>query len=46
VVRCGQGPVVGSCKHGNEPSTSVKGEELLDYLSDYQLVKKNPASWS
>jgi hypothetical protein len=26
----GLGPVIGSCEHGNEPSGSIKGEELLD----------------
>jgi len=25
--------VVGSCEHGNEPSGSVKGKELLDQLT-------------
>jgi hypothetical protein len=24
----GQGPVVGSCEHGNEPSGSIKGEQF------------------
>jgi hypothetical protein len=39
--RCGldasgsrQGPVVGSCERGNEPSGSIKGGEILDQLSD------------
>jgi hypothetical protein len=26
----GQGPVVGSCEHGNEPSGFIKGEEFSD----------------
>jgi hypothetical protein len=26
----GYGPVAGSCKHGNEPSGSIKGGEFLD----------------
>jgi hypothetical protein len=26
----GQGPVVGSCEHSNEPSVSIKGREFLD----------------
>jgi hypothetical protein len=30
----GQGPVVGSCEHGDEPSGFIKGGELLDWLSD------------
>jgi hypothetical protein len=29
-----QGPVVGSCEHGSEPSGSIKGREFLDWLSD------------
>jgi hypothetical protein len=31
----GEGPVVDSCEHGNEPSGSIKGREFTDYLSDY-----------
>jgi hypothetical protein len=27
---CGQGPVAGSCDHGNEPSGYIKGGEFLD----------------
>jgi hypothetical protein len=37
VARCGldssdsgQGPVAGSCEHGNEPSGSIKGGKFLD----------------
>jgi hypothetical protein len=30
------------CGHGNEPSGSIKGEEFLDELSDYQVLKKDP----
>jgi hypothetical protein len=33
--------VAGSCEHGNEPSGSIKGGELADQLSDYQLLKKD-----
>jgi len=29
------GPVAGSREHGNEPSSSIKGWEFLDKLSDY-----------
>jgi hypothetical protein len=25
-----QGPVVGSCEHGNEPLGTIKGKEFLD----------------
>jgi hypothetical protein len=31
----GQGPVTGPCKHGNEPSGSIKGGQFLDSPSDY-----------
>jgi hypothetical protein len=31
----GKGPVAGSCEHGNEPSSSIKGGEFLDHPSDY-----------
>jgi len=27
-------PAAGCCEHGNEPSSFIKGEELLDSLSD------------
>jgi hypothetical protein len=37
----GLGPMVGSCEHGNEPSDSIKGGELVDYPSDCQLLKKD-----
>jgi hypothetical protein len=30
----GQGPVLGYCEHGNEPSGSIKGGEF-DQLRDY-----------
>lgn len=39
------GPVAGSRKLGNEPSCSLKGGELLDYLSDYQ-IPKHSAVWT
>jgi hypothetical protein len=28
-----------SCEHGNEPSGSIKCSEILEYLSDRQLLK-------
>jgi hypothetical protein len=40
------GPVVGSCEHSNELSDSIKGEEFLDWLSSYRLLKKDSAPWS
>jgi hypothetical protein len=30
---------VASCEHGNEPLDSIKGEEFLDQLSDYKLLR-------
>jgi len=33
----------GSCERNNEPSCSLKGGKFLDYMSDYQLLKKD---WS
>jgi hypothetical protein len=35
--------VTGSCRHGNEPPSSVKGGDFLDWLSDCQLLNKE---WS
>jgi hypothetical protein len=37
--------VAGFCERGNEPSGSIKDEGFVDYLSYYQLLKKDPASW-
>jgi hypothetical protein len=31
---------MGSCEYGNEHSGSMKGEEILDKLCNYQLLKK------
>jgi hypothetical protein len=42
----GWGPVVGCCVHGDERSSSIKGGEFLDQLSDCQLLKKDCAQWS
>jgi hypothetical protein len=30
-----------SCEHGNEPLDSLKCREILAYLSDWQLLKKD-----
>jgi len=35
-----------SCEDGNEPSGSVRGGKFLDWLSDYELVKKDPVPCS
>jgi hypothetical protein len=42
----GQGPVVGSCEHGNEPSDSIQCCEILEKPGDCRLLKKDPAPWS
>jgi hypothetical protein len=36
----GQDPDAGFCEHGNEPSGSIKCEEFLDQLSDYNLYRR------
>jgi hypothetical protein len=40
----GQGPVMGSCEHGNEPTGSIKAREFLDHHSDYKVIKKSLVS--
>jgi predicted deacylase len=37
--------VEGSCEHGNELSGSIKCWEILEWLSDWQLLKKDSAPW-
>jgi hypothetical protein len=37
---------VSCCEHGNEPSGSLKGGELIDQLSDSESLKKDSAPWS
>jgi hypothetical protein len=38
--------VANCCEYGNEPTHSIKGGEFIDYLSDYQLLKKDSIPWS
>jgi hypothetical protein len=38
--------VAGSCKHGNEPSGSIRFGEFLDYLIDCKLLEKDSVPWS
>jgi hypothetical protein len=38
----GQNPVIGSCEYDNVSSNSIKGVEILDQLSNYQLLKDCP----
>jgi len=35
-----------SCKQVNEPSGSIKGGIFLDYLCDYEVLKKDSVKWS
>jgi hypothetical protein len=35
--------VEGSCEHGNETSGSIKYWEVLDWLRNWQLLKKGSA---
>jgi hypothetical protein len=37
---------VGACENGNEPSGFMKGGELFDQISDYQVLKKDSAPWN
>jgi hypothetical protein len=38
--------MAGFCEHGDERSSSIEGREFLDWLSDYELLKKDSAPWS
>jgi hypothetical protein len=38
--------VAGFCEHGAEPSGSIKGEEFLDRLREYKLLKNNFVPWT
>jgi hypothetical protein len=39
----GQGPVKGSCDHGDEPSGSIKCWDVLEWLDNWRLLKKGSA---
>jgi hypothetical protein len=39
----GLGPVESSCERGNEPSGSIKRWEVLEWLHNWQLLKKGSA---
>jgi hypothetical protein len=41
----GDGPVEGSCEHGNELSGSIRCWEFLEWLQNGQLLKKGSAPW-
>jgi hypothetical protein len=35
--------VEGSCEHGNEPSSNIECWEVLEWLHNWQLLKKDSA---
>jgi hypothetical protein len=39
-----EGPFEGSCEHGNELSGSIKWWEVLEWLHNWQLLKKGSAA--
>jgi hypothetical protein len=39
----GQGPVVGPCECGYEPSGSIKGREFTDNSTTVSFSRKSPA---
>jgi hypothetical protein len=41
-----QGPVMGSCEHGNQSTDSVECIGFLYQLADCKLFKKDFVSWS
>jgi hypothetical protein len=41
-----QGAVEGSCEYDNETSGYAKFSEILKYISDYHLLKRDSAPWS
>jgi hypothetical protein len=36
----------GSCEHGKEIWGSVKGGDIFDQLSNYQVLRKDFTTWS
>jgi len=34
------------CGHDDEPSGSIQSGEFLEYLSENELLKQDPAAWS
>jgi hypothetical protein len=42
----GRGPVAGSCEHGNETASAIKGGEFLDQLNNYYLLNKKYTSYT
>jgi hypothetical protein len=39
----GQGPVEGSCEHGDEPSGFIKCWDVLEWLHNWRLLRKGSA---
>jgi hypothetical protein len=42
----GYGTVEGYYEYSNEPPGSIKDEQLIDYLCDYKLLRKDSSSWT
>jgi hypothetical protein len=40
------GVMEGLCEHGNEPSGSIKCWEIVEWLSNWWLLKEGSAPWS
>jgi hypothetical protein len=38
--------MAGLCEHGNEPSGSIRKQDIFDKLNDNQLFKQYPAPWT
>jgi hypothetical protein len=41
----GEGPVEGSCEHGNEPSGSINCWEVLQWLHNWRILNKGSAPY-
>jgi hypothetical protein len=42
----GYGPFAGCCEHDNDPSGSIKCCDLLDYLNNCEVIRKDFAARS
>jgi hypothetical protein len=38
--------VAGCCEHGKETSGSIKDREFIDFVSGFELIKKDFPPWS
>jgi len=41
----GEHPAMGSCEHDHESLNIYKTDEFIDYMSDYELLKKGFFPW-